>query len=460
MTVDADARDGAQGLPRRGIATLCVMFLITGISYADRSVMTVIQEPMKHELHLTDGQLGLLAGPFFGVFYSLMGIPIARLAERFSRKAIIVASLATWSLMSVLCGAARSFVTLGAARVGVGAAESGAPPAGYSLLSSYFPARQRGRVLAVVNMAIPLGLSFGSVIGGLVAQAHGWRLAFVVVGAPGLVLAVAAWLLLVEPAKDHLDPELALIDRTPLSNRESFGRLLNSRLFLLMLVIAGLGGASTHAVSSFSASFLIRTHGLQLAQVARLMALANGVVGIAGVLLGGFLADRLARKDGRAYLLVPAIGAIGTGACLAIAYRTPLESVAAAGLVISFFFSNMIPSPSLAAVQNMVDPRLRATAAALYLSMLNVIGGLGPWSVGALSDFRAARLFSDEIGAYRLACRAGIRGGQQAGDIAHACAAASSQGLQQAMLIPVGIFFAAAMVYALAIMNSNRALKA
>lgn len=442
------------------VATLCIMFLITGISYADRSVMTVIQEPMKHELHLTDGQLGLLAGPFFGVFYSLMGIPIARLAERFSRKAIIVASVSTWSLMSVLCGAAGSFASLAAARVGVGAAESGAPPAGYSLLSSYFPARQRGRVLAFVNMAIPLGLSFGSVVGGLVAQAHGWRMAFIVVGAPGLLLAIVAWLLLVEPPKDHEDAALALIDRTPLSNRESFGRLLRSRLFLLMLIIAGLGGASTHAVSAFSSSFMIRTHGLTLADVAKLMALANGVVGIAGVLLGGFLADQLGKKDGRAYLLVPAIGAIGCGACLAIAYRTPLESVAAAGLVISFFFSNMIPSPSLAAMQNMVDPRLRATAAALYLSMLNVIGGLGPWSVGALSDLRAARAFPDELGTYQLVCRAGIAAGQHTGDAARACAAAGSAGLQQAMLIPVGIFFAAAIFYALAILNSDRALKA
>jgi len=226
-----------------------------------------------------------------------------------------------------------------------------------------------------------------------------------------------------------------------------------------MLVIAGLGGASTHAVSAFSASFMIRAHGLNLAGVARLMALANGIVGIAGVLSGGFLADRLARKDNRAYLLVPAIGAIGTGVCLAVAYRTPTEPVAAAGLVISFFFSNMIPSPSLAALQNMVDPRLRATAAALYLSMLNVIGGLGPWSVGALSDFRAVCLFPDGSGSYKDVCRVGITSVQHAGDVAHACAAASSLGLQQAMLIPVGIFLSLAVVYCVAMMNSTRALK-
>jgi len=221
----------ANGSSSRRITTLCILFLITGVSYADRSVMTVIQEPMKLELHLTDAQLGLLAGPFFGVFYSIVGIPIARLAERYSRKAIIVVSLGAWSLMSVLCGTAGGFAALAGARVGVGAAESGAPPAGYSLLSSYFPARQRGRVVAFVNMAIPLGLSFGSAIGGLVAQTYGWRMAFVVVGAPGLLLALLAWLLLVEPARDHLDPELPAVDQRPLSNRESFGRLLGSRLF-------------------------------------------------------------------------------------------------------------------------------------------------------------------------------------------------------------------------------------
>jgi predicted MFS family arabinose efflux permease len=447
---------GLGGVKLKSATVLMMLFAISAVSYADRSIMTVTQEPMKADLGLSDTQLGLLNGPIFAIFYAVLGIPIARLAERASRKRIIAAAVAVWSVATALCGTVTGFASLALARASVGGAESASPPSSHSIISDYFPAEQRGRAMAVLSLAIPVGLMLGTFVGGMVTHLAGWRVAFAVMGAAGVVLAALAALLISEPERGAQEHGAAASDLPPLSHRQAFAILLSSRTFWLLLLASALAGTGSHGVSSFSASYFMRRHHLTLPEVAGLLALGKGVVGFAGVLVGGFLADRLARRGTRAYLIVPGLGALGSCILLLAAYQQTDWSLAASCFVPAFFFSNWIPSPSFAAVQNMVDVRLRATGAALLLFFVTVIGGAGPWIVGALSDMAAQAAY---VGDFAAECRGGHALASAGAAAAKACATASADGLQRAMFIPISFYGLVAVVFALAVWSTGRNLK-
>jgi predicted MFS family arabinose efflux permease len=438
---------------------LGALFLGGISSYADRSVMAVTQEPMKHDLGLTDTQLGLLSGPVFAILYALVGLPVARLAERRNRKAIVVAALSVWSIATAACGFIGGFFSMALARVCVGGGEAAAPPAMHSMIADFYPARQRGRAMAFYNLSIPLGLTVGTSVGGLVASAAGWRAAFIALGAAGLGLAVVTWLVLSEPARGSQEGEAAPAVVAPVGHAQAFGMLLMSRTFLLLLLANGLAGIATHGVSSFSASFFVRSHHMSLPQVTGLLALAHGAVGIFGVLASGFLADRLARHGTRSYVIVPGVGALGCSLLFFIAYHQPSADLASAAFVAAYFFANMIPTPAFAAVQNMAPPQIRATAAASLLFMITVIGGLGPWIVGGASDGAAARSFPTALGTFAASCPGGHAAAGAASVLTKACATASSSGLQTALAIPVAVFAAVAACFFLAALSTGRTLK-
>ncbi|MBE7217903.1 MAG: MFS transporter, partial [Caulobacteraceae bacterium] len=279
-----------------------LLLLLYTSNFIDRQVLTVLQQPIKEELKLTDGQLGLLQGFAFAIFYSILGIPIARLAERRSRKTIIAVSVLVWSAMTALCGTAANFATLFLFRVGVGVGEAGSSPPAHSMIADYYPPRKRATALSVYSLGIPLGSLLGAVLGGLVAQRYGWRSAFFVVGLPGVVLAILAQFTLREPPRGHSETVEAA-ERDPAGDAlqdvgaqaPSLGavlrRLLSKRSFLHLAAGATLASFAGYGVNAFAAPYYIRTFGLSLAQVGLLFGVIAGVGAGVGVLAGGAISD-------------------------------------------------------------------------------------------------------------------------------------------------------------------------
>lgn len=424
--------------PARGIwrgpnaVSLLLLCLVSSANYGDRTIMSVLQEPMKHDLKLTDVQLGMLGGPIFAIFYAVVGIPVARLAEKSSRRRIVAVALAVWSTVTAFCGLAQNFVQMAVLRVLVGGAEAGAPPASHALVSAYFPPNKRGGAMSVLQLGVPLGKIIGAIGAGVIAHRFGWRPAFAVVGLPGLILALAVsfWL---------REPERAKVERgeVPRSSLSVILSLLRTPSFALVCLAGALGGSVSYSTETFIGSFFIRQYGMNLQQVGSIIALAGGVVGVIGSLISGFVADLLSRKNLSGYAVTPAIAALLGSICLFIAFRGFSETVAIAAVTGGYFFLNMLPSPTYATIQNIVDDKVRATAAAMFLFSLTVMGSFGPPVTGAISDRVAATRFPAPFGAYLTACPGGKPAPGAAAAVGQACTAAGAAGLRAGLLLPV-----------------------
>ncbi|WP_421932468.1 spinster family MFS transporter [Phenylobacterium sp.] len=368
------------------------------LSFLDRQVVSILAEPIKRDLGLADWQLGMLTGLAFAIFYTTLGIPIARLAERFSRPWIIAGSMALWSLFTLLSGRAQTFPQMLVARMGVGFGEAGCNPCAHSLIADYTPKEKRASALATYSLGIPIGTLLGLVMGGLIADAYGWRAAFLVAGAPGLVLALVAGVFLKEPRKFITGVAASQAQAAP-PLAAALRELATKPTFWLMAVGAGLMAFVGYGQGAFNAAFFMRLHGDQLTALAApyglksagylglALGLIGGIAGMIGTVLGGWFADIAARRDARGYAVVPALAAV-----LALPSYYFIYTVADP---MTALWLNIIPSvlgalwygPVFATAQSVVPAHTRATAAALLLLVLNLIGlGLGPLFVGALSD--------------------------------------------------------------------------
>jgi len=367
----------------------------------DRSIISIIGQPMKLDLKLTDTQLGLLGGTAFAVLYAFGGIPIARLAERMSRVNIITVALIVWSTLSALCGAAATFAQLLLIRVGVGVAEAGCSPPAHSLISDYFEPSQRTSALSIYTCGISLGYLLAAVGGGYVAQHWGWRPACAMVGLPGVVIAVLIKVFIREPPRGHSEFVTGECDRAclpPLSVggelRELYtiGKvLLADRSVLHMVLGVTIGGFAAYGFYAFVPPYFSRAFGLDYVTIGVIAGLAGGIAVGIGIVFGGFLADALAKRGARWYALVPAIGGL-------IALPFYLLSVvqvdwraATCLLAVAGFFQYASLGPTFGVVQNVVDRRRRATATALLYICLNVFAlGGGPLFTGWVIDRIAA----------------------------------------------------------------------
>jgi len=388
-----DARiDTAQAAPaatsRRGLV-LGLMLLAYTFNFIDRTIIGTVGEAVKIDLGLTDTQLGLLGGLSFAILYTLLGIPIARLAERWNRVSIISIALVVWSGFTAACGAAQNFVQLLLMRIGVGVGEAGCSPPAHSLLSDYFEPNRRATALAIYSFGIPLGTMIGAAAGGWLTEAMSWRMAFVIVGLPGIVVAVLIKWLVAEP------PRTGSGVLPPLSLRNELRELgqVARRLFLYWPVahmVFGITIASfaTYGVSQFTAPYFIRAFGLNYTEVGLVTGLVYGVSAGIGTLLGGFATDRFAARGGaRWYALTPGIGLLLSAPIYMWAYVQPSWEAAAATLLIPGIFSYTCLGPTYGMVQNVVQPRQRATATALLLFFLNFIAlGFGPPVTGWIID--------------------------------------------------------------------------
>ncbi|KQY92283.1 MFS transporter [Caulobacter sp. Root1455] len=456
--IEADAQPRAQSPATRWrpyqIYILALLLLVTVCNYLDRIILGVLQEPIKRELSLSDAQLGLLSGPAFAIFYSVAGIPIARLAERINRASLLAFVVAFWSAMTAFCGLSQGYAQLLLSRVGVGMGEGGCIPISHSLLADNFSMRQRGVVMSVVSTAPSLATILAPVIGGLVAQQYGWRVAFLAVGLPGLLLAVLVWLTLKEPRTQG--QAAVRTERQKGSFFSDFKWLAGNRAFVWVFVGGAFIGLAYNATTVFTVSFMIRSHGLTLAQAGGVLGL-SGMVGLIGAFLGGFAADRFADDRGRSYVLVPAVGAVLTCVFYVLAFTQPNWAIGMPFLLASSVAYNLKNGPMYAAVQNIVPGTMRATGAAVFMFGATVVGAMvGPVLAGGISDMISSQRFPATLGRFAATCPGGHAAKGAAADIGAACATASAAGLQTA-LVTVSFGFVLAAVF---LVLASRALKA
>ncbi|MEZ5599443.1 MAG: MFS transporter [Pseudomonadales bacterium] len=370
------------------------------VNFVDRSILAILLEPIKQELELNDTQLGLLGGLAFALFYSTLGIPIAALADRYSRVRILAVSMVVWSAMTAVCGLANNFLTLLAARVGVGIGEAGASPPSHSLISDYFPLEKRATALSIYALGIPFGSMIGNYVGGWGAANLGWRDTFLLVGLPGIAVALLTWFTLREPPRGMSEAPTKQPTQSEAPAVGSVLRLLWQRVsFRHLAFAAGLHSFVGYGAGTWNAPFLIRSHDMPIADVGSWLALISGV-GAIGTFLGGYLADRFARQSGnnRWYLWVPGYATLFMVPLQAVAYLYGDVRAVIASMMVIAIFSGMYLGPSFAMTQALVVVRMRAGASAILLLVLNLVGmGLGPYLIGIASD-----LFAPEFGTESL----------------------------------------------------------
>ena len=410
-----------QSAAYRRTVTLLLMSAYT-FNSMDRSIISIIAAPLKADLSLNDTQLGLLGGTAFAALYALGGVPIARLAERVSRVNIITAALLLWSALTALCAAAGGFVSLLAIRAGVGVAEAGCSAPAHSLISDYHPPAERASALSVYSCGISLGYILAAVAGGFVAERAGWRAACLAVGVPGVLTALIIKAVVREPPRGRWDVTGAATDGMSRRTGFSLARelrelravagvlLLNPPVRHMVLGIT-LGGFAAYGFYAFVPPYFSRAFGLGYAATGYIAAFTGGVTVGLGILAGGFVADRLARRRLYWYALVPALGGLVALPLYVVSIWAADWRVAAAALGAAGFFQYASLGPTFGVVQNAVAAHRRATATALLYICLSVIAlGLGPMFAGWAIDRAAERLFSGVAATFATACPGGAAG--------------------------------------------------
>jgi len=355
------------------------------VNFVDRQVLSILLESIKLDLGLTDVELGLLSGTAFGLFYATLGVPIARLADKTSRKAVIVVSLTLWSLMTALCGAATSFGILLVYRVGVGVGEAGGSPPSHAMISDFFPAEKRGAALGIFSLGVPIGILIGLMAGGWLDETLGWRRAFVVVGLPGLLLSALVAFTLREPPRGMADGLEG--DTRSHTAREGIAFLWRARSFRHTALGSGLYAFTGYSFVTWAPSFLKRSHGMESGEVGTWLALIIGIGGGVGVYAGGWLSDRWAARDPRGRSLLPALAMVASVPFWIGVYLNQDTTLVLALMVPPAAFGLMYQAPALAITQGLSTPAMRATAGAVLLFVINIVGlAMGPACTGWLSD--------------------------------------------------------------------------
>jgi predicted MFS family arabinose efflux permease len=428
---------------------LGLLVLVYTFNFIDRTIIATLGQAIKVDLRITDAQLGLLQGFAFAIFYTLLGVPLARLSERYNRVTIISVCLALWSGMTALCGAAQSYVQLFLCRVGVGVGEAGCSPPAHSLITDLYSARARATALAVYSFGIPLGTMLGAVCGGWLAQNISWRVAFVVVGLPGVLLAIVLKLVAREPARGMAEPQGAAsrMDTPPV--REVAKKLFGASSFVHITIGATLTSFVGYGTGTFAQPYFIRMFHLSYAEVGLVFGILNGISAGAGTILGGVLADWAGKRKAHWYAIVPAIGVLLATPCYIYAYTRETWAFAAWLLLLPGLFHYSYIGPTLGVMHNLVEPRMRATATALYFLVLNLIAlGIGPYFTGKAIDLFSADLFAQAgFGDFSIMCPGGVAPAGSAEEIARACADSLALGTRHGMVLTMLIFIWASLHY-------------
>jgi MFS family permease len=380
---------------------LAVLLVVLAFNNVDRLALGLLLQDIKVDLHLSDTQLGILSGIAFALFYAIMGIPIARWADRGNRVTIISVTAALWSVMVALCGMAASFAQLLLIRIGVAVGEAGCVPPAYSLIAEYFTRAERPRAVAIYMLGGPLGVMIGYFLAGWLNEFYGWRATFMMLGLPGLGLAVLAWFSLREPRRGKPTTEIASnFSSASLSPRETAAlssahpslkdacvTLWANTTFRHLLFCLSVVYFFSYGLLQWQPTFFIRSYGLKTGELGTWFAVIYGLGGILGTYLGGEWASRHAASQERLQLKAAAVAYCSFGAIYALIYLSPNRYLAFALMALASVGGTTTTGPLLATIQTLVSPRTRATSIAIIYLFANLIGmGLGPLAVGALSD--------------------------------------------------------------------------
>ncbi len=383
--------------PRYRYAVLAMLVLVYTFNFIDRQIVGILAVPIKADLGLSDTQLGLMGGLAFALFYTLLGIPIAVLADRSNRTKIVTVALLVWSAMTAVCGFAQNFWQLFLARLGVGVGEAGGVAPSYSLVADYFPPQQRARALAVYSFGVPIGSALGILFGGFIASKIDWRTAFIIVGLAGVFVAPLFRLVVREPIRGRYDA--AVRSGAPHASVADVMRvLLRKPSFWGLSFGASASSMMGYGIFFWLPSFLVRSYGITLLEASLFFGAILFFGGIAGIWLGGFLADRFGTKSRRYYALIPAVAFLAT-------VPFYVGAVTSTSLMPSFFLF-LVPTalglawlgPVLSAIQHIVPLNMRTTASAIFLFVNNLIGiGLGTVMLGLISDALSTRYGADSL---------------------------------------------------------------
>lgn len=385
MTSSYDQGPGTPSALPGNRTALVFLTLAYMVSIIDRMILSVLFVPIKAEFGLSDASLGLLGGLAFAVFYATLGIPIARLADGGNRKAIIVLSLFTFSIMTALSGIASGLLMLFVLRILVGVGEAGVNPASHSIMADYFPPARLSSAMAILMAGNSLGTIVGLVAGGIISEHFGWRMAFVAAGVPGIILALLMIPFFREPPRGTF-ASASVAAGIP-SIGETTRALLARPATRYLAVALTLQATLSYGLAQWLPSFMVRSHGLDLAQAGTLLGLVVGPVGIVGTVLGGRFADRAARVGLHRIADLLAVSSALAVPFLMLSFQIADLWTFMVMLMAGVFLANVYFGPGMGLIQILVQPRMRAVTAALFLLSMNLCGlGLGPVLIGSLSD--------------------------------------------------------------------------
>ena len=375
----------------RAWTTLAILCFVYVLNFLDRQLLSILAKPIQDELGVSDGQLGMIGGLYFALFYCILAIPVGWLADRSNRARVLALACALWSAATAACGFSANYAQLAAARMAVGVGEAGGVPPSYAIISDYFPSGTRGTALSLYNLGPPIGMALGVAFGASVAAAYSWRSAFMVIGIVGVIAACAVWIFVREPPRGGLDSQPVTIGA---AQAAGVGFWSTCRMFFahpVLLRVALACGATqfiTYAVLNFTTLLLMREKGMTLGEVAIYYALLIGIFVSAGMYASGRLIDRFAPRSKLAYAYIPAAG-LALAVPLFVGFVwAPTWPLAIAFLALPTALNYFYLSPAVALVQEEVRPDQRVLAGALLLLVMNLIGlGLGPTYLGAVSDY-------------------------------------------------------------------------
>ena len=432
MSTAAESVAGVSRAASGARAALLILFAINTLNFLDRTLLGSLAEPVRKEFGLSDTGLGLL-GTVFTLIYAVVGLPLGRLADRWHRIRLVAMGTALWSVLTAATGVAQSYAQVFVSRLGVGVGEAVCAPASQSLIGDLFPPQQRARAMGIFMLGLPAGISIAYLCAGAIGATWGWRSAFLIACLPGLLLAGLA-LKLPEPLRGAQDGGTAAAKSAPFSGAPYFAVLKVPTM--AWIILSGIfHNFNMYAINSFQTTFLLRFHAMSLKDASNLSALSVGAVGAIGLIGGGWLADKMAirRKNGR--LLVSACSMALAAPCIFLAIHQPKGAIAAfmALMAVGNMTLYVYYSTVYAAIQDVIAPRLRGTAVAIYFCGMYVLGAsLGPLGTGLLSDHFARQAMT-------------------AAGATHMTEAFKAVGLHDAMyIIPVLAVLAAAVLFAAA----------
>ncbi|MFZ5929630.1 MAG: spinster family MFS transporter [Pseudomonadota bacterium] len=372
--------------PRYRQYVLGILLVVYIFNFIDRQILSILLEPIRQDLKLSDTQLGFLSGVAFAIFYATLGIPIARLADRSSRVNVISWSLAAWSVMTAICGLAMNFWQLMLGRIGVAVGEAGASPASHSLISDYFVPETRASAMGIYAMGVPIGTLIGLLAGGWLVHFFDWRTAFIVVGLPGVLMAIIVRMTVKEPPRGN--SEAIMKEQDPVPLKEAIAFLWARPSFRHVVLAVAFHAFVSYGYNGWLPAFFARSYGMGSAEIGSWLAPLIGIFAGLGTFSGGYISDYFARRDRRWYVWVPGITLAISVPFFLLAFMSDDKYTTLALLIVPLYFNYIYLGPTFAMIQGLATVRMRAIASAILLFVISLIGlGLGPFGVGVLSDY-------------------------------------------------------------------------